>query len=50
MTAYIIVLAHIQGVPVEEFLLPWLSGAGGLMIVLATSVGGLRLIRTRRKL
>ena len=43
-------LAHIQGVPVEEFLIPWLSGgAGGLMIVLATSVGGLRLIRKRRK-
>jgi hypothetical protein len=41
-----ILLAHIMGVPVEEFLLPWLTGGLGVMamtllaIVKTKVVGG----------
>lgn len=42
-----IVLAHILGVPVEEYALPWIgSGAGaGVLMVLASGIRNLTLKR-----
>jgi hypothetical protein len=37
-----ILLAHIMGVPVEEFLIPWLSGGVG-----ATLVALLAIVKTK---
>ena len=44
-----IVLAHILGVPLEEYTLPWISGAGaGVLIVLASSIRRLTFKRRTR--
>jgi hypothetical protein len=46
----VIVLAHILGMPVEEFLIPWIStGVGAGMVMLLASIGGLVPRKTRRK-
>jgi len=40
-------LAHILGVPIEEYALPWVSGAGtGMLLVLAA---GIRSIAQKRR-
>ena len=39
-----IVLAHIGGVPIEELLIPWVSGGlgTGILLALAAGLGGLK--------
>jgi hypothetical protein len=43
-----IVLAHIFGIPVEEFALPWVSGGAGMMMILA-SIHSISSLKTRRR-
>ncbi|HET7814705.1 MAG TPA: hypothetical protein VFL13_10070 [Candidatus Baltobacteraceae bacterium] len=33
-----VMLAHILGVPVEEYVLPWIGGSAGMFIVVASSI------------
>lgn len=43
-----IVLAHILGVPVEEYALPWIGGGGaGVLMML---VSGIRTITLKRRI
>jgi cell division protein FtsW (lipid II flippase) len=44
-----IVLAHILGMPVEEYALPWISGGGaGMLIMLASGIRSLAVKRRMR--
>ncbi len=44
-----ILLAHILGVPLEEYALPWFSGAGtGMFILLVSGIRSLALKRRMR--
>lgn len=43
-----IVLAHILGVPVEEYALPWIGGGAGAGVLMVL-VSGIRNIALKRK-